>query len=147
MNHMPVKITMKAFHTIKWQLFCSTKVITLFRKRAWYWCCTTLPHTSTLFQLAKYAKMCCQIHQEWIFLPNSHKIHDILIFVISQGQEWCKILNLATPKVKDIVEFNFHDLKGEGCLGFLFSRSRKKPPWRYPDLILWIPYQPSSDLC
>ena len=25
------------------------------------------------------------------FLPNLHKIHDVLIYVISQGQGWCKI--------------------------------------------------------
>ena len=99
----------------------------------WCWCCITLPHTSTPSQLAKNAKMCCQIHQKWTFLPNLHKIHDILIFVIFQGQEQCKISNLVTPKVKNVAEFNFHDLKGEGHLRFLFSRSRTKislkTPW------------------
>ena len=58
----------------------------------WYWCCTTLSHTSTPSQLAKNAKCVCQICQKQIiYLICINFMMYILIFVISQGQGWCKI--------------------------------------------------------
>ena len=48
------------------------------------------------------------------------------------------------PKVKDVAEFNFHEPRGEGHLGILFSRSRTKTGLKNPDLILWISHQPIS---
>ena len=111
----------------------------------WYWCCTTPSHTSTPSQLARNAKMCCQICQTWIFLANLHKFCDVLIFALFPRSRMSQNKIFAIPKVKDIAEFNFHKpKKGEGCLGILLCRSRTKTSLKTPWPNFVDPLQPIS---
>ena len=65
-------------------------------------------------------------------LANLHKICDILIFVLFQGQGHQKTKIFMSTKVKDVTKFNFCGPKGEGHLGFLFYRSRTKTGLKTP---------------